>query len=186
MKVYLAGPEVFLQDAPRIGRRKVALCAQYGFEGLFPLDNEISSDAIGASRQIFDGNIEMIRSCHAVIANLSPFRGISADPGTAFEIGAGYALRKIVMGYSAVPGELKDRAATALGTGADKLLADGMHVEDFGLFDNLMLAEAVAASGFKVFHPSAPLADPWRDLSLFEACLRALAYARMSGAVGAA
>ena len=31
MKIYLAGPDVFLPNAIAIGRRKKELCAQYGF-----------------------------------------------------------------------------------------------------------------------------------------------------------
>src|ERR1700750_3112150 len=38
MKIYLAGPDVFLSDAVAFGRRKVALCGQYGLSGLYPLD----------------------------------------------------------------------------------------------------------------------------------------------------
>ena len=41
LKIYLAGPEVFLPHAIEIGQRKKALCRQYGFEGLFPFDNEV-------------------------------------------------------------------------------------------------------------------------------------------------
>jgi nucleoside 2-deoxyribosyltransferase len=38
MKIYLAGPDVFLPDAVDIGRRKVELCARHGLIGLYPLD----------------------------------------------------------------------------------------------------------------------------------------------------
>lgn len=41
-KIYLAGPEVFHPDAAARGRQKQALCREYGFEGLFPLANEIA------------------------------------------------------------------------------------------------------------------------------------------------
>lgn len=181
MKLYLAGPEVFLDDAREIGRRKVALCAQYGFEGLFPLDNDVPPDTGFASRQIFEGNMAMIHACEAIIANLSPFRGVSADPGTAFEVGAGFALGKFIVGYSTAPENLKARASAAIGVRDGTLLADGMNVEDFDLFDNLMLAEAVAASGTPVFRPDVPPADPWRDMGLFEVCLGALANARADG-----
>ncbi len=42
LTVYLAGPEVFLPDAIELGERKKRLCRAYGFEGLYPLDNEIT------------------------------------------------------------------------------------------------------------------------------------------------
>ena len=44
LKIYLAGPDVFLADARRVGRRKQELCREYGFEGLFPLDKD---EAVG-------------------------------------------------------------------------------------------------------------------------------------------
>lgn len=53
MKIYLAGPDVFLPDAVEIGRHKVAVCAAHGVTGLYPLDNEIDRAAPDASRQIF-------------------------------------------------------------------------------------------------------------------------------------
>lgn len=42
-KVYLAGPGVFRLDAARHGRDLVALAAQMGFEGLYPLDGELGN-----------------------------------------------------------------------------------------------------------------------------------------------
>ncbi len=41
MKIYLAGPDVFLHDAVEIGQRKAELCARHGLTGLYPLDNAI-------------------------------------------------------------------------------------------------------------------------------------------------
>ena len=41
MKIYLAGPDVFLHDAVDIGRRKVEMCKRHGLIGLYPLDNAI-------------------------------------------------------------------------------------------------------------------------------------------------
>lgn len=186
MKLYLAGPEVFLDDAREIGRRKVALCARYGFEGLFPLDGDPTLDAAAGAhaRAIFEANLALMRAADAVLANLTPFRGISADPGTAFEVGYAFALGKPVAAYSNLPGELKHRAHGAIGPaarGPASLMADGLHVEDFGHFDNLMLAEALETSGLPVIQAHSPAADPFRDLALFERALAALAGARDAG-----
>ncbi|MFG1226812.1 nucleoside 2-deoxyribosyltransferase [Xanthobacter wiegelii] len=185
MKLYLAGPEVFLDDAREIGRRKVALCARHGFTGLFPLDGEIALDAAGGvSAEIFAANLGMMRTADAVLANLTPFRGISADPGTAFEVGFAFALGKPVAAYSNQPGELKHRARATIGAapeGPDSLMADGLHVEDFGHFDNLMLAEALNAFRLPVIQAATPASDPFRDLSLFEEALVRLAEAHAGG-----
>jgi len=190
MKLYLAGPEVFLDDAREIGRRKMELCARFGFTGLFPLDGELTVDATGGVRSgaIFAANLDLMRAADAVVANLTPFRGISADPGTAFELGFAFALGRPVAAYSNMPGELKHRARAAIGPAADAaptLLSDGLHVEDFGHFDNLMLAEALHASGLPVIQAAAPAADPFRDLALFGEVLAALARARAEGRLGA-
>lgn len=176
MKIYLAGPEVFLEEAREIGRRKVEACARYGFTGLYPLDGGIDPGAPGASRLIFEKNVEMMRAADAVIANLTPFRSVSADPGTVFELGFCFALGKRVMGYSGHPENLVARTHHALGHGLgyEGPLADGFHVEDFDLPDNLMLAEALNVAGCPMIVPDVPMADPWRDLTLFEAALAAI------------
>jgi nucleoside 2-deoxyribosyltransferase len=43
-RIYLAGPEVFLPNANDIGAAKAALCAEAGFEGVFPLDTGLDLD----------------------------------------------------------------------------------------------------------------------------------------------
>ena len=87
MILYLAGPDVFLPDAIEIGRRKVALCEKHDATGLFPLDNEIDLAAPDASLQIFRANQTMMDRADAIVANLTPFRGPSADAGTVYELG---------------------------------------------------------------------------------------------------
>ncbi len=186
MKLYLAGPEVFLDDAIAQGKRKVDLCRAYGFEGLFPLDGEPVMEGAGMSAAIFSANLDMIRMADAVLANLTPFRGVSADPGTAFELGYGFALGKKVAAYSNMPGDLLARTRQTIGEAKDldaapTLMSDGMHAEDFGLFDNLMLAEALEASGLPVLQAVSAPSDPMRDLELFERTLAALAQAMATG-----
>ncbi|MFG1295992.1 nucleoside 2-deoxyribosyltransferase [Xanthobacter variabilis] len=188
MKLYLAGPEVFLDDAREIGRLKLELCADFGFTGLFPIDGEplLVDEGGTLARTIFANNLSLMRSADAVVANLTPFRGISADPGTAFELGFAFALGKAVAAYSNAPGELLHRAHAAIGPAegegrAHTFLADGLHVEDFGHFDNLMLAEALESSRLPVIQAETHAEDPFRDLTLFEQVLQALAEARAAG-----
>ena len=57
----------------------------------------------------------------------------------------------------------------------------GMSVEDFGLFDNLMLDGAISASGGLLVVAERPEAR-WTDLTLFETCVRAAA--KLLGNVG--
>ena len=178
--IYLAGPEVFLPDAVEIGRRKQQLCAAYGFEGLYPLDNEIS--AAGTERTdklIYDANKEMIARCDIGICNLTPFRGPGADAGTVFELGLMAGLGKAVFAYTNDAADYAHRVES-FAPGSARHLRDphGMTVEDFGNFDNLMLEWAVREScGHPVVRHAAAAADLYRDLTGFEQCLR-LAAAR--------
>lgn len=94
--IYLAGPEVFLPDALAVGTRKKAHCEKYGFIGLFPFDNEIKSAPPGAriDALICRANLAMMRAADIGIFNLTPFRGVSADTGTVFELGLMIGLGK--------------------------------------------------------------------------------------------
>ena len=65
MKIYLAGPDVFLPDAIEIGRRKAAICARHGVTGHYPLDNAVDLSAPDASLQIFKGNEAMMDAADA-------------------------------------------------------------------------------------------------------------------------
>ena len=53
-KIYLAGPEVFLREAVAIGREKVAICAELGLEGLYPLDNALELASLSLIKQAGD------------------------------------------------------------------------------------------------------------------------------------
>src|SRR6476469_1012934 len=181
MKLYLAGPDVFLPNAVEVGNAKRQLCRQYGFVGLFPLDNELTAAKAGRlSKTIFAGNIAMLNEADAVIANLTPFRGVSADVGTVFEVGYGFARGKKVYGYSNVRTGFIERVqelvSGALERGADARLyaADGLAVEDFDHFDNLMIAEALLQNGESIVLPATAVGDTWRDLQTFERCLRTI------------
>ena len=103
MKVYLAGPDVFLPDAVQIGRRKVEICARHGLIGRYPLDNPVDLTAADASLRIYQGLEAMMDECSAIIANLTPFRGPGADPGTVYELGYMAARGKYCLGYSNDP-----------------------------------------------------------------------------------
>ncbi|MBI1354562.1 MAG: hypothetical protein GC160_09455 [Acidobacteria bacterium] len=147
MKIYLAGPDVFLPDAVQVGARKKALCAAFGFEGLYPLDNELATPTALA---IFDANCRLMRQADVGMFNLSPFRGPSADAGTAFEVGFLAALGKPLYGYSNNAALYGDRVEAAMGAtrrNGGWWAADGMSIEDFGLQDNLMLDCAIERSG---------------------------------------
>jgi nucleoside 2-deoxyribosyltransferase len=175
MKVYLAGPDVFLPDAVDIGRRKVDLCVRYGLTGLYPLDNKIDLAAADASLQIFRGNEAMMKQADAIIANLTPFRGPSADTGTVYELGYMAASGKLCLGYSNDPAPYVDRVkrfGTVEPCGDHLIDAEKVTVENFGLADNLMMIHALDLYGCPLIVPRTAPADIWHDLTSFETCLR--------------
>jgi nucleoside 2-deoxyribosyltransferase len=105
IRVYLAGPEVFLCNAKESGEHKKALCKKYGFEGVYPIDVEINAEGKSPRELglcISDVNEGLIKSCELVIANITPFRGPSADVGTVYEMGFAHALGKRVFAYTNV------------------------------------------------------------------------------------
>jgi nucleoside 2-deoxyribosyltransferase len=181
MKIYLAGPDVFLPDAVEIGRRKAAICAAHGLMGLYPLDNTVNPAAPDASRQIFAANEAMMDAADVIIANLTPFRGAGADPGTVYELGYMAGRRKFCLAYSNDPAIYADRVGRFMNlTSEDGRLVDaqGLTVEDFGLVDNLMMIHALELHGCPLVTPAAMPIDVWHDLAAFETCVR-IAAARL-------
>ncbi len=175
MNIYLAGPDVFLPNAVEIGRRKVALCKRYGVHGFFPLDNDVDVKADDASRQIFHGNEAMMTRCDIIIANLTPFRGPSADAGTVFELGFMAGHGKLCFGYCNDPSPYVDRVRrmTEITDSNSHLIdKDGLTVENFGLADNLMMIHALDLYGSPLIVPRETPSDLWQDLTSFEACLK--------------
>ena len=183
MRIYLAGPDVFLPDAVDIGRRKKDICAAHGLSGLYPLDNAIDRSAGDISLDIFKGCEAMMDAADAIIANLTPFRGPGADPGTAYELGYMAARGKFCLGYSNDPTIYAERVRllTEVRSQDGRLVdADGLTVEDFGLSDNLMMIHALDLHGCPLVAPREAPADIWHDLTTFEACARLAAERRAS------
>jgi nucleoside 2-deoxyribosyltransferase len=179
VKSYLAGPDVFLPDAFDIGRRKREICARHGVTGLYPLDNAIDLTAADASLRIFKGNQAMMDASDAIIANLTPFRGPSADAGTVYELGYMAGRGKLCLGYCNDPAPYARRAARFgdVIPSSDGRLIDwhGLTVEDFGHPDNLMMIHALDLHGCALVTPQTAPTDLWHDLASFEACVRAAA-----------
>src|SRR3546814_5483289 len=86
--LYLAGPDVFRPDARERGRELKALCAQFGIEGLFPLDQEVPAHLVDPGEQeagIYRANIALIERDEAEQANTDLFRGHETDSGRTEE-----------------------------------------------------------------------------------------------------
>jgi nucleoside 2-deoxyribosyltransferase len=187
LRVYLAGPDVFLPRAEEWAERRKAICTRHGLTGVSPLDALADPPpewaALPEWRRIALCNEALIRAADALIANLTPFRGPSADAGTIYEVGFMRALGRKVFGYSTTTAPFthrtRDYAAAHGGAIAhrDASLrdADGMLIEQFGLADNLMLEAAIVGSGGVLITADIVPDARWTDLSVFERCVEAAA-----------
>jgi nucleoside 2-deoxyribosyltransferase len=176
LRVYLAGPEVFLPNAREVGAEKCRLAAEAGLEGAFPLDADLKLQGLTPAEQaqrISAANEALMRSCDALIANLTPFRGVSADAGTTFEVGFMRALGRPVSGYTNVTADYAERAQKFRTRGASPHDGDraGVAIEEFGLADNLMLEIAIGASGCRLVRHSVAAGAELTDLAAFAECL---------------
>ena len=176
-RIYLAGPEVFFpaEEHQAIVAEKKRLLLEYGLEGVDPLDSELaSSDSETKFRlghRIYRANRELMDSCDAIIANLTPFRGISADPGTVFEVGYMIGQGKPAFGFTLDNRYYRERAG---GTDLDGL---GHSIEDFEMSDNLMIEGGIYGSGGQLFVADQPGEHPFFSAELFRRCVQSLASA---------
>jgi nucleoside 2-deoxyribosyltransferase len=180
VRVYLAGPDVFLPEPEAWAARKKAICAAHGLAGVSPLDDYPDEPPEWAAfplwRRIAIRNEAHIRSCQALIANLTPFRGPSADVGTVYEIGFARALDMKIFRYATVASPFLERTLAATGAKLKNGAwwdADELLVEEFGLFDNLTIEGGIHGSGGTLIAADAD--NRWRDLAVFEQCVRAVA-----------
>ncbi len=176
IRVYLAGPDVFLPQPQQRAAAMKQVCLRHGLTGVSPLDplaGESGMDAASIARR----NEGHIRGCDAILANLSPFRGPGADTGTVYEVGFGRALGLPVFGYATVSADYAARVRALPGSRAGHD-AEGLAIEDFGLFENLMITCGITASGGALLAEDA--AAGWQDLGVFERCVRQAAGALVS------
>ena len=143
--IYLAGPDVFFPDAirTRIEERKKAILQEHGLTALSPCDNELDLEqARDPARIIYEANKALMDRAHGLIANLTPFRGPSADAGTTYELGYMTAQNKPVCAYTTCATPYNERVSGGASTDNQ-----GTLVEEFGLNDNLMLDCGVMSTG---------------------------------------
>jgi nucleoside 2-deoxyribosyltransferase len=180
-KVYLAGPEVFLPDGESITEAKRELTRRYGFEpNIWTGDRDWPTDKFEIGVFIAKGNETVMSDSDLIIANMTPFRGVSTDVGTAFEIGFMCAQGKPAFGYtndSRFYGErvTDDYYKGVVGPDEHGVNRgpDGQMVEDHFMSDNLMLDGGMRMRGGIVARPEDGLILPWADLTTFEMALSA-------------
>lgn len=144
-ELYLAGPDVFRPNAAEIGEQLIRICETYHCKGIFPLfGGESASDAHKTAEGVSNRNHFYVRGCHALIGNITPFRGPNVDDGTAYEIGGARLLGKPTFLYAAHRKPYADRVRYWTGflsshDGAEGRDHHGDAIENFGLQANLMI-----------------------------------------------
>lgn len=172
-RIYLAGPEVFFPNGVAQGEIKKRLCREHVFEGVYPLDNIIEGaehlSAQEIARRISHANERLMRSCDLLIANCTPFRSVSMDVGTAFEIGFMQALGRPVLGYSNTPMDYASRVRQAadVARAAWDQESSAAAIEDFGLAENLMIAVAIEDAGGEFVTETVPTEHAVRPRRLY-------------------
>src|ERR1700743_605151 len=133
--------------------RKRAICTQYGLAGIFPADQEEPCSPALTLPERGRAMERVMRTCDAMIVNLTPIRGPSADVGSAYEMGFMRALGRPIFAYTNDDRPFFERVVE-LSTGPVRKRptgvhedGDGMAIEPFKLRDNLMLEGGVIASG---------------------------------------
>ncbi|CAN5385142.1 hypothetical protein BH11PSE9_BH11PSE9_11260 [soil metagenome] len=176
-RIYLAGPDVFFHAAALHFDELEARCAAHGLQGVRPSDGGLSQgghlqNAGGGgddiAERIYRSNLELIRDCDALLANLMPFRNqLEPDSGTVFELGMAVALGKPVAGFVAGSDQRYEHKVAHHcglqrapdGSAWDQIF--GFMIEEFGQPMNLMLARSTPL--FETFDEA--LADLARRLA---------------------
>lgn len=174
MRIYLAGPDVFLPDPSKIARLKQDICQKHGFVGAFPLDSGLDLSNLSpfeAGIAIYNSNIELMDSCDLIVANMTPFRSPSMDVGTAFEMGYMAAKGKPVFGYTNDARLYPDRVVAAT-PGLDE---NGLAIESFEMSDNLMMEGAIFTGGGVLIRQQTPTGFYYTDLKAFESAVQVAA-----------
>jgi len=181
VRVYLAGPEVFLPNAREVLDKKIALTRAAGLIPVTPGDLEIPP---APTPRQFAENIsaideQMMNSADAIIANLTPFRGVAADSGTVYELGFMCGQGKPAFAYSNTTADHYQRVLAYYGgklttadDGSRPRGADGLSVENHQMNDNLMLDGGIAARGGSWVTHDAPAGQLYSDTTAFEEILK--------------
>jgi len=183
LRAYLAGPEVFLPNAREILDRKIALARSYGFIPVSPGDLVAPETETRRERGLAISAINetLMSSADLIIANLTPFRGIAADVGTAFELGFMCARGCPAFAFSNCTENHFERVSglyngdVRLGPDGRHRGPDGMALENFDMADNLMLDGGIAARDGIIITRQVAADQLFLDLTAFEECLRVAA-----------
>jgi nucleoside 2-deoxyribosyltransferase len=184
VKVYLAGPEVFLPNAREALDIKIALTRAAGLVPVSPGDFVVAPQP--SKRQlghaISEIDEKMMNEADAIIANLTPYHGVSADTGTCYELGYMCAQGKLAYAYTNVAAGMRERTIAHYdgdvvtdANGRLRSRRDGLAVEDMDMSDNLMMQGGIERRGGQLLVHAAAADRLYLDTTAFEQCLKLLA-----------
>lgn len=134
---YVASPVIFSPNAHEAYQKlRTQLEERLGIILLTPADEDHSDP-----EDIFLANLALIDKADIVLVDCSPFRGPSADAGVCVEVGYAYAKGKPCFAYNMEVLPYCYRVDTP--DPSMKVDRNGWNIEDFDLFDNLMIAKAM-------------------------------------------
>lgn len=189
----MAGPEVFLPNAREMLDRKIAMARSYGFTPVSPGDLAVPETETRRERGLAISaiNERLMSSADLIIANLTPFRGVSADVGTVFELGFMCARGCPAFAFSNRAENHFERVSS-LYRGEVRLDPDGRYrgpdglsLENFDMTDNLMLDGGIAARNGAIITRKVAPDQLFLDLTAFEECLNLAAERLLKTAVDA-
>jgi len=142
-RIYIAGPHLFSTDYALFSRAIAQKCNKTNITPVFP-----GEERARTSQGIYVVNLDLIRHCDGVIADLNPFRGeIEPDSGTSMECGFAAASGIPIVGIVEDQRNLISKMqASSLGCnefGGVYRSDEGDHIENFNLPLNLMLFHAL-------------------------------------------
>lgn len=191
----MAGPEVFLPNAREVLDRKIALARSYGFTPVSPGDLTIPETETETKRErglaISAINESLMMSADLIIANLTPFRGVSADVGTVFELGFMCARGCPAFAFSNRSENHFERVSDLYGgeirldTDGRYRGPDGLSLENFDMTDNLMIDGGIAVRNGTIITRKVSPERLFLDLTAFEECLNLAAQKVLKTTVGA-
>ena len=157
-RIYIAGPDIYHPQSLEIAETKKNICERYGLEGVVATDFLAGVQFVGKAADaapLFRERLKIIQGCDALIADMTPFRGPSMDPATAFEMGAMVGLGKPVAGYTLDPTPYADRMArfhaeideSLMRVGPRLVGPNGFTIEDFTLPEAVTIAGAAMSRG---------------------------------------
>ena len=182
--IYLAGPEVFLPNAKEILNQKSNIAKETGFIPIVPGDAKIPKCETKLMHGIAISKYDekLMISADAIVANLTPFRGVSADAGTCFELGFMCALERHVCAYTNDKRNYIERVFKYCNDeikydllGQKRTKSDGMLVEDFEMIDNLMMHGSIETRNGLLETYQAIESEMFTDLTAYRRVIERLA-----------